>query len=509
MQKLLIGLVFSILECSSLLGEGSFVARAEDIASGTEDDFISGMEQLHKREQEFNQKLQEHLDDIDSQLKTLNWFLDNFYKNYNYTEEDAVDYVSNPINTYVMLKRTAVHWPNVKAKVFNETSAKRLEELIELLETLPQDRESDAAQLGLLQLYETYKMDLVPFSQSGTFKAEGFSNEVQTDLRLKPETLLILSRLSVNRGLYDSAYDFLKACGAASPSTDNKEAISECQEDMKVVVKKHDQLLIKKGSDGPNWRTHPLPIDPKKAKKFKGSPTKKASDPILHTTLNSTVESDQFQRLCRGEIFRSPILDRSLTCKLTHMGAPYLRIAPLKVEVISESPLVAVLREFISPTEADGLVRKAGTEPSDTHDHDGAQRFKKKHLVSTTAISEGLNRRMRLVNPAFQAPLEVLEFGLAGAEDVHQDVHLDHSKESGLATCQNADTTLVAYLSNVEVGGAIAFPAIGVVSWPKKGDALFWENGNPEKPNPLSRYGVCPVMWKNLWMVKTQKSWQE
>ena len=63
------------------------------------------------------------------------------------------------------------------------------------METLPQDRESDAAQLGLLQLYETYKMDLVPFSQSGTFKAEGFSNEVQTDLRLKPETLLILSRV--------------------------------------------------------------------------------------------------------------------------------------------------------------------------------------------------------------------------------------------------------------------------------------------------------------------------
>ena len=61
MQKLLIGLVFSIVECSSLLGEGSIVARAEDIAGTNEDDFISGMEQLHKREQEFNQKLQEHL----------------------------------------------------------------------------------------------------------------------------------------------------------------------------------------------------------------------------------------------------------------------------------------------------------------------------------------------------------------------------------------------------------------------------------------------------------------
>merc|ERR1719336_511530 len=211
------------------------------VTSEDDTNFLKGIESLQQREEEFNLKLEEHLADVDSQLETLNWFLDNFYKNYNYTEEDAVDYVSNPINTYVMLKRTAVHWPNVKAKVFNETSAKRLEELIELLETLPQDRESDAAQLGLLQLYETYKMELVPFSESGTFKAEGFSNEVQTDLRLKPKTLLILSRLSVNRGLYDSAYDFLKACGAASPSTDNKEAISECQEDLKVVVKKHDQ----------------------------------------------------------------------------------------------------------------------------------------------------------------------------------------------------------------------------------------------------------------------------
>ena len=39
------------------------------------------------------------------------------FQNHNYTEDDAVDYVSNPINTYVMLKRTAVHWPRVKAKV--------------------------------------------------------------------------------------------------------------------------------------------------------------------------------------------------------------------------------------------------------------------------------------------------------------------------------------------------------------------------------------------------------
>ena len=73
------------------------------------------LEKLYDRETEFNRKLEEHLKDIDGQLKVLDWFLDTYYKNYNYTVDDAVEYVSNPINTYVMLKRTAVHWPHVKA----------------------------------------------------------------------------------------------------------------------------------------------------------------------------------------------------------------------------------------------------------------------------------------------------------------------------------------------------------------------------------------------------------
>ena len=34
--------------------------------------------------------------------------LTKYYSNYNYTEEDAAEYVSHPINTYVLLKRTSL-----------------------------------------------------------------------------------------------------------------------------------------------------------------------------------------------------------------------------------------------------------------------------------------------------------------------------------------------------------------------------------------------------------------
>jgi len=39
--------------------------------------------------------------------------LDTYYKNYHWTEEDAEEYVSNPINAYVLIKRTALEWPRV------------------------------------------------------------------------------------------------------------------------------------------------------------------------------------------------------------------------------------------------------------------------------------------------------------------------------------------------------------------------------------------------------------
>ncbi len=41
-------------------------------------------------------------------LLLQNRLLNKYYSNYNYTEDDATEYVSHPINTYVLLKRTSL-----------------------------------------------------------------------------------------------------------------------------------------------------------------------------------------------------------------------------------------------------------------------------------------------------------------------------------------------------------------------------------------------------------------
>ena len=87
-------------------------------------------------EQVLREKMQWYLEQVDRQISTLDSFLHKYYDNFNYTEEDVAEYVSNPINTYMMIKRTAVEWPKVREVVFNKTLDSELEEIIELKQSL-------------------------------------------------------------------------------------------------------------------------------------------------------------------------------------------------------------------------------------------------------------------------------------------------------------------------------------------------------------------------------------
>lgn len=89
------------------------------------------------------EKIGQHLQHVERQIKSLDYLLDTYYKDYNYTEEDAEEYVSNPINTYMLIKRTALEWPNAKAILFNETADREFEELQGMIKTLKENTSKD------------------------------------------------------------------------------------------------------------------------------------------------------------------------------------------------------------------------------------------------------------------------------------------------------------------------------------------------------------------------------
>ena len=62
-------------------------------------------------------------------------------------------------------------------------------------------------------------------------------------------------------------------------------------------------------------------------------------------------------------------------------------------------------------------------------------------------------------------------------------------------------STFMAYLSNVEVGGATVFPRLGISSQPIPGDAVFWINLESSGPvNPLTSHNGCPVIVGSKWI---------
>lgn len=83
-----------------------------------------------------NEKMRIHAKAVEKQIKALDTFIDTYYKDYNFTEEDAHEYVSNPINTYMLIKRTSLEWPRLKHILFNDSLDKQYEEIIKLSDAL-------------------------------------------------------------------------------------------------------------------------------------------------------------------------------------------------------------------------------------------------------------------------------------------------------------------------------------------------------------------------------------
>ena len=89
---------------------------------------------LSETEKTLRTKLESHIAAIDDQLKGLDYLLNHVYKGYNFTEEDAHEYVSNPINTYMLIKRTSMEWGAVKKVLFNDTAEAEFNEIVSLLQ---------------------------------------------------------------------------------------------------------------------------------------------------------------------------------------------------------------------------------------------------------------------------------------------------------------------------------------------------------------------------------------
>ena len=70
---------------------------------------------------------------------------------------------------------------------------------------------------------------------------------------------------------------------------------------------------------------------------------------------------------------------------------------------------------------------------------------------------------------------QIANYGIGGVYTPHTDADGDNGVTFGEQVGSGDRlSTFIGYLSDVDAGGATAFPAMGVTLWPKKGDAAYW-----------------------------------
>ena len=138
---------FSTLSCVLIMGLFG--------ATRPESDILESLP-TSEREELLFKKIQNHILGVEKQISALDGLLDKYYKDYNYTEEDAYEYVSNPINTYMLIKRTALEWPTVKKVVFDKDMDKEFEEIEQLAASLYESKtdkvEGEEEEVGKTEL---------------------------------------------------------------------------------------------------------------------------------------------------------------------------------------------------------------------------------------------------------------------------------------------------------------------------------------------------------------------
>ena len=73
--------------------------------------------------------------------------------------------------------------------------------------------------------------------------------------------------------------------------------------------------------------------------------------------------------------------------------------------------------------------------------------------------------------------LQIANYGIGGT----YASHTDGDGEQGVSYTHSDDiapgdrlSTFMGYLTDVDAGGATAYPAMGATIWAKKGDAAYW-----------------------------------
>ncbi|XP_016950811.1 prolyl 4-hydroxylase subunit alpha-1 [Drosophila biarmipes] len=226
------------------------------------------------------------------------------------------------------------------------------------------------------------------------------------------------------------------------------------------------------------------------------------------------IEKMQLPPCCSGHCERRSELKR-LYCVYNHATAPFLVLSPIKTEILSLDPFMAILHDMVSPKES-ALIRSSSKSlmvPSLTANPDDPDNYLVGKFRTSKAVwldSDGNEVTSRLSQRLEEAtgldmnrsePFQVMNYGIGGFFETHYDLFLSDEDRFQVGYVDRLATTLF-YLSDVPQGGGTYFPGLNITVFPKFGAALFWYNLDTKGNQQLrAMHTGCPVIVGSKWVM--------
>ncbi|CAG2115470.1 unnamed protein product, partial [Medioppia subpectinata] len=443
--------------------------------------------------------------------------------------EDKESLLRHPINVYLLTRRIAIEWQEVKHLLGKKdkplfdiqrnlfgvdcnrnTTLKNTSEIMTRFDDKITNKDMINSAYGLISLVNTYGLDIKSLINGFIKYNNGSGDEVVIkSIGLQNQTLnafdcYLIGKLTFENMEYSKAMIWLTE---GITKIDNKTTDETIVEIFKYLSSSEQKM--RNSSEAQKYLRISMAINPdlESVKQQLKSETK--LNPIYGLSENG-------DQLCRGEKLLNDSIVSQLNCYfLNTTEIPFLRLTRIKVEEMYKRPQILVIHDFMSENETKTMISM--TKPSLRR----LKVVKNNESNKSDSDKEGLNirvangnwlydrsdrvlqtvsRRIGAItglNTSYAEPYNVVKYSVGGYYDYHYDSSNAYRESNG----SQLMVTWINYLADVEAGGATVFPLLNVTVLPEKSAALFWHNlYDSGDTDPLTLHSGCPVLVGDKWI---------
>ncbi|TKR86888.1 hypothetical protein L596_011391 [Steinernema carpocapsae] len=478
---------------------------------------------------------------IDSEMERLNKLerLASEYKGK--VGEKSNDFILNPLNAFLLIQQLQDDWDRVTHEMKANFAQEYINNITDSRSTVkyPTNEDLDGAAVALLRLQDTYKLEAKDLSR-GIIGGEKLGRE------LNAHDCFEIGRTAYNQRTFLHSLNWMKEAMRLL-ETENPPSVEKTEILEYLAYDYYKQGEIQKALDLTEelyvlWPDHPRAkgnVQWYTDKLTSGENIEKVADRY------QSEERDSYEALCRGETIYNASQASKVYCYLK-MDRPFLKLAPIKVEILRYEPLAVLFKEVISDHEisvvqqlATPKLRRATVQNAKTGALETASyRISKSAWLKAYEhpVVERINKRIDLMtnlNQDTSEDLQIANYGIGGHYEPHYDMSTRGEKDpykggtgNRLGTVLfyvslycislfqkeeknafknlgtgNRISTVLFYMSKPEKGGATVFTELGMAAFPTKHDALFWYNLNRDGQGDLrTRHAACPVLTGVKWV---------